>query len=96
MKLLVLAAAGLALSVPARATEPTQPEEAAAASGDTGEASAAADQNRLICRRIESTGSRLSSKKVCQTAAKWQQDALAAREHTEKVQSSRWKLEKGG
>ena len=31
----------------------------------------ASDENRVVCRRIEQTGSRMARQRVCKTAAQW-------------------------
>lgn len=49
------------------------------------------NQNRVICKRDKSTGSRLGSKRNCMTAAQWQQAARDQREIVERTQASRIK-----
>jgi hypothetical protein len=56
-----------------------QPALAAAATaeeGDTGKGK----KERKICKRYESTGSRMLWVKVCKSAAQWRADAEAAKE----------------
>ena len=53
-------------------------------------AKAAADAknaNRMICRYEEVTASRLRVGKQCQTADKWAQDELEARQHVQEIQA---------
>lgn len=56
-------------------------------------AKASADQGpaKMICKRERAPGSRLSAKKVCQTAAEWERQRREDQQMAEKVQSSRWK-----
>jgi invasion protein IalB len=44
------------------------------------------DPNRIICEREETIGSRLAGKKVCMTAAQWQEQQARHREQVEKFQ----------
>lgn len=46
---------------------------------------------KIICKRERAPGSRLSAKKVCQTAAEWERQRREDQQMAEKVQSSRWK-----
>lgn len=83
-----LAAAGafalLAFSIPALA-EPAPAEAGAATKSD------AKDPNRIVCRKVEAIGSRLSTKRVCQTAAQWDSQEAANRQDIERSQTQRWK-----
>lgn len=47
--------------------------------------------NKVVCRRVEAIGTRLSSKKVCRTQAQWDADAAANRQDLERSQTQRWK-----
>lgn len=78
----LLAAMIVAIPVPAMADEPKQQQEMNTTK-DT--------QNRMICKRDKSTGSRLGSKRNCMTAAQWQQVERDQREVVERVQASRIK-----
>jgi hypothetical protein len=49
-------------------------------------ASKAKDPNRKICEKIERIGSRLAVDRVCMTAAEWDAQKRAQREHVENVQ----------
>jgi hypothetical protein len=44
------------------------------------------DPNRIICQRIEETGSRVAAKKVCMTAQQWEEKRRADREYLEDAQ----------
>jgi nicotinamide mononucleotide (NMN) deamidase PncC len=45
-------------------------------------------QDGLICRDIEETGSRLSSKRVCMTKEQWEDNRRQAREATDRAQTN--------
>ena len=49
------------------------------------------DPNRIICEKQEELGSRLGSKRVCMTAAEWQQKRLNERQMIDRSQT----LQKG-
>jgi hypothetical protein len=49
------------------------------------------DPNKVICRRIETIGSRLDSKRVCRTRGEWEADQLADRQAIERSQTQNWK-----
>lgn len=82
--LLAAAAAMVCLAAPALA-ENSEPVPAAPAKASDGEL------NKVICRRVESIGTRLSSKKVCRTQAQWDAEAAANRQDLERSQTQRWK-----
>jgi hypothetical protein len=48
----------------------TQPRETVASSSDNGSAEAG---ERRICRQIDTTGSRLGSRRVCMTRSEWRE-----------------------
>jgi len=48
-------------------------------------------QNKVVCRRVEAIGTRLSSKKVCRTQGQWDAEAAANRQDLERSQTQRWK-----
>lgn len=50
------------------------------------------DPNRVICRSVESTGSRLGKKKECHTAAEWAEAQAISRRDVEKFQANRWSV----
>lgn len=65
--------------------ENSEPVPAAPAKASDGE------MNKIVCRRVESIGTRLSSKKVCRTQAQWDTEAAANRQDLERSQTQRWK-----
>jgi len=69
---------------PVRAEDPA-PQPAAKTEADEGAL------NKVVCRRVEAIGTRLSSKKVCRTQAQWDADASANRQDLERSQTQRWK-----
>ena len=74
MRALIVASA-LLLSTPALAqVTPAQPAAAAEAS------------EKKICKRVETTGTRLDRKKVCATKKEWDEVARKGREFTERIQ----------
>ena len=44
------------------------------------------DPNRIICEKVQETGSRLGAKKVCMTAAQWEEQRRRDREYTQDAQ----------
>lgn len=90
MTKLLIASGALALSIlatPAVAgtTEP--------ASGSDKQQADVGETNKMVCRRVESIGTRLGSKKVCRTKAQWDQEAMANRQDLERSQTQNWKSE---
>lgn len=79
MKFLLPALAALALGVPAFAQDAAKPADEAEGK----------DPNRMICKTEKVSGTRLSSKKVCMTAAQWAQAKRDQRETVDKVQANR-------
>lgn len=72
----------LLAAVPAQAGEPAP----------TAKPEAKDDQlNKVVCRRVEVIGTRLSAKKVCRTQAQWDADAATNRQDLERSQTQRWK-----
>ena len=68
LKLFVTAVFSLVLIAPAAAqTAPADPASPASSQQKPN------DPNRMICEKQEEIGSRLGGKKVCKTAAEWQQ-----------------------
>ena len=45
------------------------------------------DPNRMVCEKQEVLGSRLATKKVCMTAAEWEQRRLEDRQNIDKAQA---------
>src|SRR5437899_13091383 len=80
MKSISVATAALFLAAPAIAqTAPAAQAPPAAPAKDK-------DSNRIICERQDEIGTRLGGKKVCKTAAEWQQERQQQRETLEGVQ----------
>src|SRR6059058_5596467 len=68
----------IALAAPA-AAQGTVPQQSVPASKDK-------DPNRIICERQEEIGTRLGGKKVCKTAAQWDEERRLQREDVQKYQ----------
>ncbi len=80
---LAAAAAGLLASAPAAA-------QTAAAAAPAATVQKPADPNsEVVCEKQEITGSRLGSRRICMTRAKWAERRLQDRQDVEKVQTSR-------
>ena len=47
------------------------------------------DPNRMVCRTVENTGSRLGNKKICRTAAEWVEVQAIERRDIERFQAGR-------
>lgn len=48
------------------------------------------DGSRQICRKIEVTGSRMNTKKVCATATEWAAQKAQNRQAIEQAQNKKW------
>ena len=48
------------------------------------------DGARMICRKIEGTGSRMNTKKVCATATEWAAQKAQNRQVIEQAQNKKW------
>jgi invasion protein IalB len=80
---LAASAAGLLASTPAAA-------ETAAAAAPTATGQKAADpNNEVVCEKQEITGSRLGTRRICLTRAKWAERRLQDRQEIEKAQTNR-------
>ena len=80
MKMLV-GVAGLVLlcgAAPAAADNPA-PQSGNAAGKNT-------DPNRIICEKVQETGSRLNTRKTCMTAAQWAEQRIRDRQAVEEAQ----------
>jgi hypothetical protein len=77
----------LILSLPA-VPALANPDSAASPEAD---AQKAADPNRMVCKRIEAIGSRLSTKRECKTAKQWEDQMAEERRDLDKLQTGRWK-----
>lgn len=75
----------VALAAPAALAQAPAPAAQPATKADEGEL------NKVVCRRVESIGTRLSAKKVCRTKAQWDSEAAANRQDLERSQTQRWK-----
>lgn len=53
---------------------------------DGGKPAKSTDPNRIICEKIQETGSRLNAKKVCMTAQQWDEQRRRDRENLQDVQ----------
>jgi hypothetical protein len=53
-------------------------------------------QNRLVCREIGETGSRLDTKRVCMTKEQWEQSRRDAREAVDQIQTTHQTNPNGG
>ncbi len=83
MKFLFPVAAAMALAAPTMAQTAPQPAAAEPA------AEATNDPNRMICKKEKVSGTRLSTKKVCMTAAQWAQRQRDERQATDRAQANR-------
>jgi len=45
-----------------------------------------ADLNRMICERIKITGSRLGTRRICMTAAQWEDEKRETRQRVQQLQ----------
>lgn len=86
-KTLLTAAALAAIAIGAPAAAGTSGDNAAPAAKTSSEA----DTNKVVCRRVEAIGTRLSSKRVCRTKGEWDAEAAANRQDLERSQTQRWK-----
>jgi Ni/Co efflux regulator RcnB len=67
------------------------PLAAAAQTAPAAEGKDKKDPNRMVCRTMDTTGSRLGKKKECRTAAEWTEIQAQDRRDIEKYQANRWK-----
>lgn len=51
------------------------------------------DPDKVTCRTFDTTGSRLSRKKICRTAAQWIEQNAIDRQDLDRQQANRWKNE---
>jgi hypothetical protein len=79
--LVAIAGAPLAWAMPAGAGEPE--------AGSVTVPAREGKTERLICRRIDVSGSRLRGPRVCRTRQEWQKDEMDARDATRRLQRSR-------
>lgn len=77
---IALAAVGLSLVA--------APVAAQVSSIESSRASTRSDPNRMICEREDTTGTRLGARKVCLSAAQWQEKRREHREELERAQKN--------
>jgi invasion protein IalB len=53
---------------------------------DSANPAAKKDPNRIVCEKIQETGSRLNSRKVCMTAQQWEEQRRRDRENLQDAQ----------
>ena len=82
--MLVTAALAFSASNTAWAQTSGHPTAAAAPQGKK-----ARDPNEIVCQKIEVLGSRLATKRVCQTRAEWAEQQRQDRMDTERAQTLR-------
>lgn len=75
----------LAVAVPGLANG----QGATGSSGEVAKEETDKSQNRMICKRQKSTGSRIGAKRVCMTAAQWAQIQRDERQALERGQANR-------
>ena len=75
----VLLATGIPALADSASSSPTQPTT----KSNDGE------QNKVVCRRIESIGTRLNTKRVCRTKGEWDAEQAANRMDLERNQVQR-------
>jgi hypothetical protein len=61
----------------------------AAVAADHGSRSSGGDPNRVICRKVEETGSRLNHSRACHTAAEWDELRRQMKANVERIQNNR-------
>lgn len=92
MKVIFLAVAALSplASAAASDTAPVNAPQAIAAAAPPTEV-VGEGPDKVICRREKALGSRITAKRICQTAAEWERQRRDDQQLAEKVQSGRWK-----
>jgi len=56
------------------------------ATGQSGQGAKPKDPNRIICEKVQDTGSRVATSKVCMTAQQWEEKRRADRAYVEESQ----------
>jgi hypothetical protein len=79
-KTLLSGLAGIALLIGVPAFAQTQ------ATGQSNQGAKPKDPNRIICEKIQDTGSRVASSKVCMTAQQWEEKRRNDRAYVEDSQ----------
>ena len=93
MKAVVVTIALLVAATPpamARSPEATPPSSTRTTDSGTTE-TYGEGSDKVICKREKVSGSRVTAKKVCQTAAQWERQRRDDQMMAEKVQGARWK-----
>ena len=62
---------------------------AAGSTGASGKAKGKDDPNKIVCRNVSESGSRLKSKRVCHTMAQWAEIRREAKEQIDQIQNNR-------
>lgn len=57
---------------------------------------AEADKQKVVCRTIDATGSRLQKRRECHTLAEWTEIRMLDRQALERTQSNRYNGNSGG
>jgi invasion protein IalB len=79
MTLLVATSGALLFAAPPALAQTQASNQPASAAKDK-------DPNRIICQRVEETGSRVAAKRVCMTAQQWEEKRRGDREYLEDAQ----------
>lgn len=82
---LLMCTSVISAPVAAQTNQPSPPPVGVTAVGDS------AKQNKMICQKMEVTGSRLGTRNVCHTAAEWTEIRAIERRDLERMQSTRTK-----
>lgn len=88
---LALVASGTAAAAAQAQTSEGQAGARASDAGTTETIGTGAD--KVICKREKVLGSRVTAKKVCQTAAQWERQRREDQQAAEKIQGARWKAD---
>jgi hypothetical protein len=90
MRTLIVSAAMAALALPAmaapgafKAAEPATTVTPVSVDGE--KSGKDDDKSRVVCKRINPTGSRTPGKKICRTAGEWAADERSAKENLDDV-----------
>lgn len=80
---LVIAAAVAPTALTAQVAPPVAPVSSAKKTS--------AEAGKMVCRTLDTTGSRLGKKRECRTAAEWAEQSALDRREVERQQANRWK-----
>lgn len=78
-----VAATALLAALPLAAQTPMQPAAI--------KAKTKGDPNRMVCKNLDTTGSRINRKRDCRTAQAWAEQQALDRQALEQQQAGRWK-----